>query len=168
MIGLPGIFLVAMRLAADFLVGAFLTGVAAGEVAVAAVARRCSLAAWVSRSFSISRMSNRGLASFDKDLVGIQVPEVVFGVGGEEGDRGVVGGVTRSLNDFAAGGVGLHAHVGDHHLVFAELDFGLALAGAGGGVYIEAADFEHGFHGEQNGDFVVNEQNAALGQWEIS
>ena len=77
--------------------------------------------------------------------------------GRKQRDGGVVGSVAGGLYDLAAGSVGLHAHVGDDHLVLAQFDLGFALARRGGGIDIEAADLEDGFHGEQDGDFIVNQ-----------
>ena len=39
-----------------------------------------------------------------------------------------------------------------------------AVACGGGCIYIKAGNLQHGLHGEQNSNFIVDEQNAALGQ----
>ncbi len=105
-----------------------------------------------------------GLHRLDEHFVGAHVGPVIVWEGGEEGDGGMVGGVAGGEDDFAAGGIGLHAHVGDDHLVFIQLDLGLAFPCGGGGVDIEAGDFEDGFEGEEDGDFVIDEKDAALRQ----
>jgi len=99
-----------------------------------------------------------GLHGLDEHLVRAEIAPVFVGEGegGEQSDGGVVGSGAGGVDDLAAGGVGLHAHVGDDHLVLAELDFGFAFAGGGGGVDIEAADLEHGLHGEQDCYFVID------------
>ena len=38
----------------------------------------------------------------------------------------------------------------------------LPFAGGGSRVDLETADLEHSFHGEQNGNFIIDKQNAAL------
>jgi hypothetical protein len=99
-----------------------------------------------------------GLHGLNEHFVGSHVGPIVVGEGGEEGDGGMVGGGAGGLYDVAAGGFGLHAHVGDDHLVLIQLDFGLAFAGGGGGVDIKAGDFKDGLEGEEDGNFVVDEK----------
>ena len=90
-----------------------------------------------------------GLHGLDEHLVGADVGPVVVGEGGEQGDGGVVGSGAGGLDDIAAGGIALHAHVGDDHLVLAQLDLGPRFARAGGGIHIKSADLEHGLHGQR-------------------
>jgi hypothetical protein len=74
----------------------------------------------------------------------------------------MIGRGARGLDDVAARGVVLHAHVGDDHLIFAELELGAGFARAGGGVDLEVVQLQDGLHGQQNGYFIIDEQNATL------
>ncbi len=105
-----------------------------------------------------------GLHGLDEHLVGADVGPIVVGEGSEQGDCGVIGSGAGGLDDLAAGGVALHAHVGDDHLVLAQFNFGASLACAGGRIHIKSADLEDGFQSQQNSYFIVDKQNAALSQ----
>ena len=105
-----------------------------------------------------------GLHGLDQHLVGAHLLPVLFRdwIGGEQSDCGAIGSGAGGGDDLGTGGVAFHAHVRDDHVVLALAEQQLALARGGGGVDIEAADFENSFEGEEDGDLVVYEKYAAF------
>jgi hypothetical protein len=83
-------------------------------------------------------------------------------IGGEQGGRGIVSLAARGADDFQAGLFGFHAQVADDHLVNAGLHAGQGLGGTASSFDFKSVEFENRFEGEQDGEIVVDEKNAAF------
>ena len=83
-------------------------------------------------------------------------------IGGEQSGRRIVALAARRADDFQSGLFGFHAQVADHHVVNAGLQAGKGFGGAAGGFHFKTVEFEDSFEGQQDGEVVVDEKNAAF------
>jgi hypothetical protein len=99
-----------------------------------------------------------GVHRLDEHFVGaVFLP---FGIGeregGEHGDSGPIGCFARGGDDFVAGGVAFHPHIGDDHVIGVGAHLQFCFFGGSGGFDLEAVDFKNCLESEQNGQFVVD------------
>lgn len=80
----------------------------------------------------------------------------------EQSGRGIVSLPMRGAKHFQARLFGFHAQVADHHLVNAGLHADKSFRGTGGSVDGKSVEFENGLEGQQHGEIVVDNKNAAF------
>ena len=88
--------------------------------------------------------------------------------GGEHRHGRVVGSLLGGAHHVDTGGVALHAHVGDNHVIGVGAELLFRLAGGGGRFHLKAIDFEHCLEGEQDREFVIYEQDATFHRESLS
>ncbi len=105
-----------------------------------------------------------GLHRLDQQLVGAAILPVlvVDGKGGQKGDGRLIGGGAGGGDDLFPGGLVLHAHISDDHVVLASAQLRLALTRGGGGIDVEPADLEHRLQRQQHRNLIIDKQNPAF------
>src|SRR5208282_2372147 len=83
-------------------------------------------------------------------------------IGSQQSGRGIVSLAARGADHFQTGLFGFHAQVADYHLVNAGLYAGQGLGGTGRSFNFKSLEFENGFEGQQDGEIVIDEKNAAF------
>jgi hypothetical protein len=83
-------------------------------------------------------------------------------IGCEQSSRGVVSLAARGADDFQTRLCGFHAQVADDHVVNGGFHAGKSLGGTAGSFDFKSVEFENSFQGQQDGEIVVDQKNAAF------
>jgi len=83
-------------------------------------------------------------------------------IGCEQSSRRVVSLAARGADDFQTRLCGFHTQVADDHVVNGGLHAGKGLGGTAGGFDFKSVEFENSFEGQQDGEIVVDQKNAAF------
>jgi threonylcarbamoyladenosine tRNA methylthiotransferase MtaB len=83
-------------------------------------------------------------------------------IGGQQRGGGVVGLLAGFADHVETGILGLHASIGDDHLVDAGVQFLHRLGGGNGGVHLELLHLQDGFESQQDSNIVIDQQDSPL------